>query len=284
MEKIAIIADSACDLLKETLDKFEIKVLPFRIIYPDREYRDGVDIDSDYVYKTLENEKPTTSLPSMQDMHQLMEKLIEEGYTHAITVTVSSELSGMYNAIKLVSSEYEDKITNYIFDSKSVSLGEGYILRVIGEMIEQGKEFDEITSGLAELRNKIDLFFVFGTLEHLIRGGRIGKVSGTIGELLNIKPIVSVGDDGKYYTYAKVRGKKQSLKKIIDIAKEKMDKNYKIFIMDGQAKVEAQKVYSVLKEYSEKFSRGCVELRGNISPVCGVHSGPGFLGIAAIQM
>ncbi|WBW98644.1 DegV family protein [Oceanirhabdus sp. W0125-5] len=284
MEKIAIITDSACDLTNNIIDAFNINVLPFRIIYKDREYRDGVDIDPEYVYNSLKTEQPTTSLPSMQDMYTLYERLVYEGYTHAIAITLSSGLSGVFNALKLVSHEYKDKIQSCIYDSKSISLGEGAILQEVGKMVKDGVKFDDIVNELPNLRSKIKLFFVFETLEYLIRGGRIGKVSGTIGELLNIKPIVSVGDDGKYFTYAKVRGRKQSLKKIIDIGKEMIDKNCKICIMDGQAKAEAEKIYKSIKEYSDKLNKGCVELLGTISPVAGVHSGPGFVGIGAIEL
>ncbi len=284
MEKIAIIADSTCDLTKNIIDEFNINVLPFRIIYKDREYKDGVDINPEYVYSSLKNESPTTSLPSMQDMHTLYERLIDEGYTHVIAITLSSGLSGVFNAVKLVSHDYKDKIETYVYDTKTISLGEGFILQEVGKMVKAGVKFEDIIKELPNLRSRVKLFFVFETLEYLIRGGRIGKVSGTIGELLNIKPIVSVGDDGKYFTYAKVRGRKQSLNRIIDLGKEMIDKNCKICIMDGQAKVEAEKIYKSIKEYSDKLNKGCVELLGTISPVAGVHSGPGFVGIGAIQL
>ena len=225
MEKIALITDTAADLHEDIIKKYNIHVLPFRIIYKDREYKDGVEITPKEVYDNLDKEVPTSSLPSMQDMEDTFTKLEEEGYTNAIAVTLSTGLSGIYNAVKLVS-ENHPSLKTYVCDSQSISAGEGVIVEGCAELIEKGKSFDEIVNEIPNIKSRIDLFFVVGTLEYLKKGGRIGKVSGTIAELLNIKPIISVDKkDGKYYTYDKVRGRKQSINRILEIVEEKLKKN-----------------------------------------------------------
>lgn len=276
MEKIALITDSASDITKDIVTKYNVQVLPFKIIYSDREYNDGVDIHSKEVYNSLENNPPTTSLPSMIDMEEMYEKLKSEGYTHAIVVTISSKLSGFNNAIKLISQEYPEIIT-YVHDSKSISKGETLLIQEAGDMINDGMCFEDIVKTLPQINDRIKIYFVIGTLEYLIRGGRIGKVAGTIAQFLHLKPIVSMDDEGEYYTYAKVRGRKQSLKKIYDVGVEKVkDKKCDIYLMHGDAEEECNELGNKFKELDNV---NYVDLGGYLSPVSGVHSGPGFIGV-----
>ncbi|HAK41942.1 MAG TPA: fatty acid-binding protein DegV [Clostridium sp.] len=276
MEKIALITDSASDITKDIVDKYNVKVLPFKIIYRDREYSDGVDITSKYIYDTLETNAPTTSLPSMRDMEEMFESLKKEGYTHAIVVTISSKLSGVNNAIKLMSEDHPE-IKTYVHDSKSISKGETILIEEAAEMIKEGKSFDEIVAELPKTNDRIEIYFVIGTLEYLIRGGRIGKVAGTIAQFLNLKPIVSVDKEGEYYTYAKVRGRKQSLNKVYSIGVSKLnDKKYDIHIMHGEAEEEAMMLVENFKAHE---NASLVNFGGYLSPVSGVHSGPGFIGV-----
>lgn len=276
MEKIALITDSASDINKETVLKYNVKVLPFKIIYRDREFSDGIDITSKEVYETLETNTPTTSLPSMVEIESVFETLKAEGYTHAIVVTISSKLSGFNNAIKLLSEEYPE-IKTYVHDSKSISKGEQILIEEAAKMIEAGKSFDEVVAELPNINKRIKIFFVIGTLEYLIRGGRIGKVAGTIAQVLHLKPIISVDEEGEYYTYGKVRGRKQSLHKIIDIGQAILnDKKCDVYLMHGEAEEETLALTEKLKTHENAES---VNFGGYLSPVSGVHSGPGFIGV-----
>lgn len=280
MEKIALITDTASDLDNETINKYNIKVLPFRIIYKDREYLDKVNITPKEVYDNFSKEIPTSSLPSMDDIDNLYKRLEEEGYTHAIVIPLSTGLSGILGGIRVVS-ETHTKIKTLLFDSKSISLGEGAQVKYCAKLIESGKSFDEISKSLPEFQKKVHLFFIVGTLEYLIKGGRIGKVSGSIGELLNIKPIISLDNDGVYYTYTKVRGRKQSLNKLIELSKEIIQKQKcEVFVMDGGAEEECKKIYDMLSVFPNITK---LKLGGNISPVSCVHSGPGLIGIVIVE-
>lgn len=281
LEKIALITDTTSDLSPEIITKYNIKVLSFRIIYKDREFRDKLDISPEEVYENLDKEVPTSSMPSMDDMEKLFDSLEEQGYTHAIAVVLSTGLSGIYNGLKVVS-ENHHKIKTYIYDSKSISAGEGIIVKECGELIQKGDSFDEIISKIQSIRNRVILFFVVGTLEYLKKGGRIGKVSGTIGEFLNIKPIVSVDTkDGKYYAYDKVRGRKQSLNRIIDIVNKILnEKKCKLYVVHGDSLEDSKKVFEELSKHpnvTESTFGGC------ISPVAGVHSGPGLVGVVLLE-
>lgn len=278
MSKIALITDSTSDVDKEMIEKYDLFVLPLRIIYKDREYIDRVTITPKEVYDNFVYEIPSTSLPSMSDMEDLYLKLEKEGYTHAIAVVISEALSGTYNTLRLVS-ENHPSIETCVFDSKSLTIGEAAIVEECGEMISCGKDFDEIVKALPEIRNRITVYYAVDTLKYLIKGGRIGKVSGTIGEILNIKPIISINKEGAYYTYAKAKGKKKATSKLVDIAREALAISpCKVWVMHGGA-------YEEVKSFSDTIAglQNITRLSfGEISPVAGVHTGPGLLGLVIV--
>lgn len=281
MNKIALITDTTSDLPEDIVEKYNIHVLPFRIIYSGREYRDKVEITPEKVYEDLLVEVPTSSMPALEDMEALYEKLEQEGYTHAIAVVLSTGLSGIYNGM-LVASENHPKIITHLCDSQSISFGEGAIVIECAKMIEQGKEFEDIVNEIPNMKKRIHLFFVVGTLEYLKRGGRIGKVSGTIAELLNIKPIISVDySDGKYITFDKARGRKQSLNRMVDIANSILkDKKCRVYVMHGDSQEDAKKILEILSKHPNTVETKFI---GCISPVSGVHTGPGLVGMVIVE-
>lgn len=274
MEKIALITDSASDINPELIKKYNIHVLPFKIIFSDKEYRDGVDITPSMLYEKLPTEIPSTSLPSISEFTELLENLKSDGYTHAIIITISNCFSGTFNAARLAS-ESVSGITTFVFDSLTLTMSEGAMLLEAAKMIEEGKSFDEIKDSLPEIRSKIDVFFSIDTLTYLKKGGRIGKVAGTIAEALNIKPIITIKDDG-FHTFAKVRGTKQSISKLSNILNDYLSKGRcKVWIMNGNAPDKADTLYNTIKD-----SKNLVEctLGGMIGPALGVNTGPGLIG------
>jgi DegV family protein with EDD domain len=215
----------------------------------------------------------------MNDMEELYLKLESEGYTHAIAVVISANLSGTYNTLRLVS-ENHPSIKTCVFDSKSLTIGEGAIVEECRDMIKCEKSFEEIVTALPEIQSRITVYYAVDTLKYLIKGGRIGKVSGTIGEILNIKPIISINKDGVYYTYAKAKGKKKAISKLVDIAREALENGpCKVWVMHGGA-------YEEVKQFSNTIAALPNISRlsfGEISPVAGVNTGPGLLGIIIVK-
>ena len=277
MEKIALITDSASDISVELLEKNKIKLLPFKVIYSDREYEDRIDITPQMMYERLKTEIPTTSLPSIEKMTNIFKEAIDEGCTHAIIITISAAFSGTYNAVRLVCEDFPE-LETFVFDSKTLTMAEGAMVLEAAKLISEGKSFKEITEILPVYREKIDLFFTIDTLEYLQKGGRIGKVAGTIGELLNLKPIITVADDGTYRTAAKARGSKQSVSKLIEIFKGYLEKGkYKAWILDGYGMDKVQSLYEEIKDLPNVVE---CKIAGTIGPALGVNTGPGLVGLA----
>ena len=276
MKKIALITDSNCGLPNEYIEKYNIFVIPLKIIYSTGEFIDGITITPQEVYSNLEKELPTTSMPSVADVCNLYDKLLLEEYTHAIVMPISSGLSGTINSFRLASNEYSDKITSFIFDTKILSMAVGLSVIEIGKMIEAGKSFDYICNEIPKLRENTNMYFSVDTLEYLVKGGRIGKVSGGIGELLNLKPIIAMNDQGTYSTFTKVRGSKKTLKKLTDLSLDILNKGKcKVAIMTGTMNEEAE----ILKNALENHPNTTFMHVGIITPVVGIHSGPRLIGV-----
>lgn len=280
MQKIAIFTDSACDLTDAELKEYGIRFLPLQIIYKDNSYRDRAEISADEVYGNLEKEVPKTSLPTGTDIDALFLELKKEGYTHAIGVMISGGLSGTANSVKLMAEEHPE-IETYIYDTKNLSISEGIMALKAAKMVKDGLSFEEIKEALPEEKKSVDTYYCLATLEYLIKGGRIGKVSGTIGQILNIKPIIYVNEEGVYVTLDKARGTKQAYMKLVSILKENLEKTKcKVYVMHGGAKKEAQDMVERIKDLPGIFS---LEFR-QISPALGVHTGRGLIGIAVERM
>jgi DegV family protein with EDD domain len=220
MTKIAMISDSTCDLTEEMIKKYDIKILPLRVIYKEKEYKDRVDITPEEIYSKFHEEIPTTSLPSPQDTLDLFNRLKQDGYTHAIVTTISSGISGTMNMVKNVAESFENMVFE-IIDSKSLTMGLGFpVLEGAKELISTN-DFMKAVKRIKEVMDKTDVFYVVKTLDYLRKGGRIGMVEGTIGEILDIKPIISINENGVYYSYKKVRGRGKSIDELYNIVKER---------------------------------------------------------------
>ena len=276
MQKIALITDSACDLDLNTLRENNINLLPLRIIYSNGDYRDRIDISPQEVYDNLEKEVPKTSLPSAKETEEVLNRLEEEGYTHVICISISSGLSGSFNAIRLALEDHP-KLTSFVYDSKILAYPQGEIVLEVAKLIKEGKSYEEIIKEIPEIRKRVIGYFTINTLEYLKRGGRIGRLAGTVGELLNLKPIITTDEDGVYYNVAKVRGRKQSLSKMTELLKGYLAKSKcEIAVLHAGCEDEAIKYMNSLKDLTNVISIKIAE----ISPALGIHGGPGLIGFS----
>ncbi|MDV4149656.1 DegV family protein [Clostridium sp. AL.422] len=279
MNKIALITDSTCGLPKEYVERYNVKIVSLKILYKTKEYIDGVNITPEEVYSKLPDELPTTSMPSVDDVSTLYEDLVKDGYTHAIVLPVSSGLSGTINSFRLASENYKN-INTFIFDTKILSMAVGLIVIEVGKMIEANKSFEYICERIPKIRENLWLYFTVDTLEYLIKGGRIGKVSGGIGQLLNLKPIITMDEDGAYKTYTKARGSKQAFNKLTSLATDILNKGKsKVIIMTGTMHEEAEKLKEILQEHKNTTFM----YKGTITPAVGIHSGPRLLAVAVMN-
>jgi len=273
--KIAIVTDSTSDLDPEMIREFGIEILPLHIVYQDREYLDRVNISPDEVYDNMNIEVPTTSLPSPAEITNLFDRLRDAQVTHVLAIHISSGLSGTFETVCQVAQEYKELVIE-VLDSKSLSMGLGFSVLEAARQLRHTTDFQSVIKEAKNVSQQTRLYFVLSTLEYLKRGGRIGYVSGTIGEFLNIKPIITVNAEGKYITFAKVRGRDLSLKKLFNILRDSTQgDHYNVAIVHGGAEQEARQLW----EKARQLPNINELLFNQISPVMGVHTGPGLVGI-----
>ncbi|MCO8194435.1 DegV family protein [Anaerofustis sp. NSJ-163] len=277
-EKIAIITDSGTDVPPKYIEKYNMYVVPLIVNYENQSYRDGIDININKICEKLKEEVPTTSLPSIDDIMETFERVLTDGYKKVIVVTISSGLSGTHNAMRIASESFEDKLDIMLVDTKNIDIGAGFTAIRAGELIEQGYSFDEIKEKLDDAINNTKVYFCVKTLEYLRKGGRIGLVASVVGTALDLKPVISCNSDGIYYVVSKARGRKKSIKKAINEAKEyaKQFEEYNIAVVNVWSKEEAKEIEDNIKNDFPNVKSVFV---GAISPALAVHTGPGLIGV-----
>jgi len=280
IEKIALIADSACDLPKKLVEEYGIRILPLKIIYPDRQYSDRVDIQPMDVYNRMPAEIPTTSMPNLEEIRAVIENLHHEGFTHLLALTLSSGLSGTYQAMKLAAKDFDDMVIK-VFDTRTLSMATGWMVLDTARNIFSGLSYNNVLEKLINLQPKCRAFYVLETLEYLRKGGRIGQVAGMLGELLNLKPIIGVNAEGVYYTHAKVRGRNKSIERLMEIVTQSVgDRPFNLAVMHGGAKEAGEKLLATLS----KLPNVKELIFSDISPALGVHTGPGLLAVCFYEI
>nr|WP_087032716.1 DegV family protein [Trichococcus palustris] len=280
--RIAVLADSCNDIPQELMDKYHIYTLPLMINYKNASYRDRVDITPEEVYARFQEEIPKTSLPLPEDIAAMFKKIKDDGFDRLIVSSISSGLSGTCQALKLVADGIED-MEIVVIDTLNIAIASGFIALYAAELIEKGFDFETVIQKTQAAVKNATILFGVASLEYLIKGGRIGKVSGILGSALNIKPIISCNDDGIYDTVAKVRGRKQSIQKMIELTREKLGdhKNYYLAVCHGDAYTE---MLGMKEQLQDLVAGAKIYVEGQISPVLGVHTGPGLLGIGIMLL
>jgi len=280
LQKIKIISDSSCDLSLETARENNVGILPIRVIYKDNEYLDKIEISSEEMYASLSREIPTTSLPNIGYCHKLFDDIKSEGYTDVIVITVSSKLSGTYNSVKVIAHDYEGLNFSF-FDTRTLGYPEGTIVLEATKMVDKGMQVEEILENLENVRERVFGYVAVNTLEYMVKGGRISKLKGTLGEMIHLKPIISSNDDGALYKYAQSRGRVQSINKLKKILDEHLEKSpCKVWVLSGDAKEEAEAFYNYFKT-NPRVEEIHLE---TIGPAMGVHTGPKSLGISILEL
>lgn len=283
MNKIALLVDSGMDVPKDIINLGGVFILPLSINYKDgSSYMDKIEITPEEIYERLDTEIPTTSLPNLAYMEETINKIKAEGYDAIIAMTISSGLSGTFNALRMMLDEHTD-IKHDIIDTKSIGIGGGIQAAYVKELIDEGHSFEAITTIASNLPKKGRVFFSIPTLEYLKKGGRIGLVTSILGTALNLNPVISCNDDGIYYTVTKARGRKKSLTKMIELVRDAAPKNkdFRIAVAYGTSKDEAEVVYQTINESLPLASYAYFD---EVSPVLGAHTGPDVIGMAILEL
>lgn len=276
---IKILVDSSADYSKDELQQKGLEFVPLRVMFGEKSFIEGVNLERNGFYEMLTSsgEFPTTSQPSPQDFLTVFEKAKENG-DEIICILLSSGLSGTCQSATLAKSMAEyDKI--HIIDSLTAT----HPIRVLTDhalkLIEEGCAAEEIVSRLEDLKSRVKVIASLDTLEYLRRGGRIGRAAALVGELANLKPLITVGTDGKIDTLGKCLGKNKAISQLLrHLQSHAVDESFPMY-----------SVYTYGTENTEKFEQKLeaagyrIQDRLQVGATIGTHVGPGVFGVVYVE-
>ena len=203
---IRIIIDSTADHIPAVRERCTI--VPLTVRFGDTEYIDGVTITHQEFYEKLTSSDvlPTTSQPTPDAFAKAYQEIVDAG-DQALVITISSRLSGTYQSANIAAMDFEGDV--FVVDSRSATLGTAILAEYALQLADQGLGLAAIGETLIHQRDRICLVALVDTLEYLKKGGRVSKTVAFAGELLSIKPIISL-PDGKVEVISKARGTKQA--------------------------------------------------------------------------
>jgi DegV family protein with EDD domain len=256
MENFKITADSSCDLPSHTISKYNIDITPIYVSIDGGTtfLKDGLEIDVDEFYKKLEDKDffPKTSLAPVQDYLEVFEKYLKDGID-VLHLSISSKLSGSHqsavNASQILKEKYSDR-NIVVIDTENVTVGQGLVVQEACRLREMNFSILDTQTIINKIKKDIKIAFTVGSIEYLIRGGRIGKASGFAGNLLNIRPVLAFVD-AEITSIAKVRGSKKLLQEIINTFEKDIDyknNNYKVRAVKSSEKTDYNELIKMLKD------------------------------------
>ena len=279
MPKFAIVTDSTSYIPTDLAQKHGITITPQVLIWEERTYRDGVDIQPAEFYARLKTAKvmPSTSQVSPATMQEVFEGIVNKGLS-ALGVFISSKLSGtLQSAIqaKDMMGSAGEKVT--LVDSQSTAMGLGFHALAAARAMEAGASLEDCAALAARAHERSGVYFAVDTLEFLHRGGRIGSAQRFIGSALNLKPILAV-KEGKVEGVERIRTKGKAHDRVLELVAEQVNgkSNIRIATLHANAADDAKKLLDrAAAEVSPVES-----LFTEVSPVVGTHAGPGTVGLA----
>lgn len=273
---IKIMLDSSSD--SKTNHPYDYYI-PLTVDIDGRCYKDGIDLRPQKFYKLLTSAKefPKTSQPSPDDYMPFFEEAKQNG-DEIIYLCVSSNLSGTFQSANIAKEmvEYE-KI--HIVDTKTVTHLIGMLARHADKLRSEGVSAEEIVAQILELRDKQVVFAGLHTMEYLYKGGRLSKTSAAVGSIANIKPIVTISQEGKVESCAKAIGIKRAISTIIkQIQSMEIDDRFPIWSICTVNTENCEALETALTDAGITIND-----RMQVGPTIGAHVGPGVYGIAFIR-
>lgn len=272
---IRILLDSSADFSAEEAKERNMELVPINITLNDQNYRDGIDITKDEFYDLLVTSEafPMTAQPSPQEFLDIFEDAKKNG-DQLIYLSLSSALSGTFQSATLAKNmaEYDDI---YLVDTLSATRAIRLMAEYAYKLRDDGKDAASIASELENFKSRVVILAAIDTLEYLYKGGRLSKAAAAVGELANLKPIITVTPEGKMAVPGKALGRNKALTTLVKMVAEKqIDTTFPIY-----------SIYAVGEENTEKLEQKLgkegirVTKRLQIGSTIGCHIGPGAYGV-----
>jgi DegV family protein with EDD domain len=277
-----IVTDCAADMSQEELKELGITQAPLYIQFPEGEVS-SIDITADAFYDRLEAMQPntpTTAMPSSGIFAELYNKIAQMD-KDILSLHISSGLSGTINAARGAAEQIKHLANVNFWDTLTLSGGERFQVIAAALAARAGWTMNAIQERLASIRSKTEVIYTLDTLDYLVRGGRIGRVKAMAGALLHLKPIIRVDTDGKYSSVSSARTIRKSMTTMAEYLHNKYaNAPLWVTVLHGRF---AERAEELTGELQEKLNIAKLEVM-RISPVLGVHTGPGIVGAAVVPV
>ncbi len=285
MSKTAVIATStgSLDYVDNKYDN--LRILRMKIIMKDEIYNDFVELTAGDFYKRLKEDTdlvPSSSMPSIGELLELLEDLEKEGYEEVIITTISSELSGTYSVCLMAKNQYEGNLKIHVIDTRNAAITEGFLSLEILRLIEKKTPTLEIVKYIEKLRINRKQYFMVDNLRLFVANGRLSGASGFIGSMFKIKPILEVNEAGKIVSLEKIRTQKKSLARMADIILGDLEK-VENFIMTYISSENLDGIRYMKSRIEEEYPNHKF-IEAPITPVIGCHTGVGTVGVAYFNL
>ncbi len=276
---IRFIVDSTCDLPKEIVEQYGILMIPLHVLVNGADYRDKVEITADEVFTAMRNGiVPKTSQVGPEDVYQIFQGCCDRGEDF-IYLCFSAALSGTYQLSHTIMTEFAQKYPQrrmQIVDSKGGSIAIGLIALQGVRMIEAGHAYDDVVKNLEFMAGHVEHVFTIADIGWLVKGGRISKLQGVLGSILDVRPVLHV-KNGLMEVIKKARGSQKALAMVVDTLLERISAfpSQIIGIAHSDNLPGVEKLKRLLSEKigAEKF------IISQIGSVLGTHLGMGALGV-----
>jgi fatty acid kinase fatty acid binding subunit len=278
-DNTAIVLDSTADF-PDARDRFpNWRVVPLYVLFGAESYRDYVDIGPAEFYERLRtsDELPTTSQPTPQDFGAAYEELA--GYERVLSLHVSAKLSGTFASAESAASESAGRVR--VIDTATASAAIAMLGLAIQRRLEDGTTDEEVDALVDRFKRESGLIFTLDTLEFLARGGRIGRASSWAGQLLNIKPILTLAE-GEVLPIKRVRGNRKAIQEFANAFRDatKDGAGLRVGIAHAEAPDRMAALEALVRDVRPQAE---VEVATTLGPVVGTHAGPGTVGLFWLQ-
>jgi DegV family protein with EDD domain len=275
VDNTAIVLDSTADFPDASEHFANWRVVPLYVNFGTESYKDGVQLSAHEFYDRLREsgETPTTSQPTPADFLATYEEL--GAYERILSIHIASTLSGTFQSAGTAAAQLGDERVRTI-DSQSASVAIAMLALAIQRRLERGTTDEEVDDLVARFLREHGLLFTVDTLEYLARGGRIGKAKAVAGQLLNVKPILSIRD-GEVLPVKRVRGNRKAFQEFVDALQTQTrdEPGLRVGIAHADAPerlVQLEKMVRDIRPQAE------IEMRTSLGAVIGAHAGPGTVG------
>jgi len=281
MKKVAIVTDTTACIPQEQVTKYDIEVVPVQLIFEDKAYRDGIDISPTEFYALLRQAKklPTTSASSSDPYLEAYHKASQKAKS-ILCLTEPSRFSAMFNSAlvaKQMAKSTLPNVTIEVLDCTTAAAGQGLVALAAAKAAASGKNLNEVMETAKNIMERVSLFATLDTLHYLVKSGRVPQAAALVNSLLKIKPIFTL-NHAEARTVALPRTIPSAMKRMLKMMEKKVVKGQPLLVAVMHADA-PDKAVVLRNRIASQFD--CAELFiTEFTPVMGVHTGPGLLGVA----